>query len=359
MAKALTPPLGRLAKVELRQAWISEPGDFTPWLAQPENIVLLGEAIGIELEVESLERSVGPFRADILCRDTTDRHFVLIENQLERTDHTHLGQLLTYAAGLDAVTIVWIAARFTDEHRAALDWLNRATTPGINFIGLEVELWRIGDSPLAPKFNVVSKPNDWSRAVREQAVAGGQMSPNEQLHYDFWTQFREFLEARGSAVRTTRPSSSYWTNASVGRSNFYLSAWNGMRDGRSGVQFEMTGPDAKAHFRLLMQRHRAEVEAALSPLGPVEWRLMPEAKVSMVRILRPGAPADRSTWPDLDAWMADALETMQTLFRPLAKTLDASEAPPAVDHGAGEEASKTEPGWPATRRSTESPRSDL
>ena len=86
-----TPPLGRLARVDLRQAWISEPGDFTPWLAQPENIVLLGEAIGIELEVESQEKSVGPFRADILCRDTTDRHYVLIENQLERTDHTHLG----------------------------------------------------------------------------------------------------------------------------------------------------------------------------------------------------------------------------------------------------------------------------
>src|SRR6476646_1010509 len=128
MSHAPIHPLGRLARVELRQAWISEPGDFTPWLAQPENIVLLSEAIGIELEVESQERSVGPFRADILCRDTTDRHFVLIENQLERTDHTHLGQLLTYAAGLDAVSIVWIAARFTEEHRAALDWLNRATT---------------------------------------------------------------------------------------------------------------------------------------------------------------------------------------------------------------------------------------
>ena len=219
--------LGRLAKVELREAWISEPGDFTPWLAQPENIVLLGEAIGIELEVESQEKSVGPFRADILCRDTTDRHFVLIENQLERTDHTHLGQLLTYAAGLDAVTIVWLSARFTEEHRAALDWLNRATTAGFNFFGLEIELWKIGDSPFAPKFNVVSKPNDWSRAVREQAAASGDMSPNEQLHYDFWTQFRKYLESRGSAIRTTSPSMNYWTNAPVGRSYFTLSAWNG------------------------------------------------------------------------------------------------------------------------------------
>jgi hypothetical protein len=336
MAHVSTPPLGRLTQVELRQAWISEPGEFTPWLARQENIALLGDAIGIELEVESEEKSVGPFRADILCRDTTDRHYVLIENQLERTDHTHLGQLLTYAAGLDAVTIVWVASRFTDEHRAALDWLNSATRSGFNFFGLEVELWRIGDSPLAPKFNVVSKPNDWTQTVREQVAA--QMSPNQQLHYDFWTQFRAFLEARGSAVRTTRPSTNHWTSASVGRSNFNLSAWNGMRDGRSGVQFEMTGPNAKQRFRLLEQRHRAEVEATLARLGPVEWRLMPEAKVSMVQVLRQGSPTDRSTWPALNAWMADTLEVMQSLFRPLVKTLDADEATPGTDDEASDDA---------------------
>lgn len=336
MAHMSTPPLGRLTQVELRQAWISEPGDFTPWLARQENIVLLGDAIGIELEVESEEKSVGPFRADILCRDTTDRHVVLIENQLERTDHTHLGQLLTYAGGLDAVTIVWVAARFTDEHRAALDWLNSATRSGFNFFGLEVELWRIGDSPLAPKFNVVSKPNDWTQTVREQVA--GQMSPNKQLHYDFWTQFRAFLEASGSAVRTNRPSTYHWTSASVGRSNFNLSAWNGMRDGRSGVQFEITGPDAKRRFRLLEQRHRAEVDATLAILGPVEWRLMPEAKVSMVRVLRQGSPTDRSTWPALDAWMADTLQAMQSLFRPLVKTLDADEPTLGTDDEASDDA---------------------
>ncbi len=336
MAHMSTPPLGRLTHVELRQAWISEPGDFTPWLARQENIVLLGDAIGIELEVESEEKSVGPFRADILCRDTTDRHFVLIENQLERTDHTHLGQLLTYAAGLDAVTIVWVAARFTDEHRAALDWLNSATRSGFNFFGLEVELWRIGESPLAPKFNIVSKPNDWTQTVREQVA--GQMSPNQQLHYDFWTQFRAFLEARGSAVRTNRPSTNHWTSASVGRSDFNLSAWNGMRDGRSGVQFEMTGPHAKQHFRLLEQRHRADVEATLAGLGPVEWRPMPEAKSSMVQVLRQGSPTDRSTWPALDAWMADTLEAMQSLFRPLVKTLDAEEATLGTDDEASDHA---------------------
>lgn len=231
---------------------------------------------------------------------------------------------------------LWVAARFTDEHRAALDWLNSATRSGFNFFGLEVELWRIGASPLAPKFNVVSKPNDWTQTVREHVA--GQMSPNKQPHYDFWTQFRAFLEARGSAVRTTRPATNHWTSASVGRANFNLSAWNGMRDGRSGVQFEMTGPDAKQRFWLLEQSHRAEIEATLARLGPVEWRLMPEAKVSMVRVLRQGSLRDRSTWAALDAWMADTLEAMQFLFRPLVKTLDAGEAAPGTDEEAGDDA---------------------
>jgi hypothetical protein len=162
------PSLGRLERVDLRTAWLSESGDFTPWLASEENISLLGDTIHLELEVEAQEKNVGPFRADILCKDTASDNWVLIENQLERTDHSHLGQLITYAAGLQAVTIVWIAERFTEEHRAALDWLNEATSEDINFFGLEVERWRIGNSPVAPKFNVVSSPNDWTRRVSQQ-----------------------------------------------------------------------------------------------------------------------------------------------------------------------------------------------
>jgi hypothetical protein len=111
--------LGRLEKVDLRHAWENEAGSFTPWLAEEDNITLLGDTIGVELEVEAQEQPVGPFSADILCKDTVNSRWVLIENQLERTDHTHLGQLMTYAAGLDAVTIVWIAKKFTEEHRAA------------------------------------------------------------------------------------------------------------------------------------------------------------------------------------------------------------------------------------------------
>jgi len=156
--------LGRLAKVELRDVWKNEAQDFTPWLAEEDNLALLGDTIGLDLELEAVEKGVGPFSADIVCKETANNTNVLIENQIERTDHTHLGQIMTYAAGLNAVTIVWVAKRFTDEHRAALDWLNEITNEDITFFGLEVEVWRIGDSAKAPKFNVVSKPNEWTKA---------------------------------------------------------------------------------------------------------------------------------------------------------------------------------------------------
>ena len=142
-------PLGTMERVkDLRVVWDSEAGGFTPWLAREENLALLGDALNLELTLEGTEESVGSYRADIVCRDTLTEGLVLIENQLEQTDHRHLGQIFTYAAGLNAVTIVWIATRFNEEHRAALDWLNAITDESVNFFGIEIELWRIGGSAL-------------------------------------------------------------------------------------------------------------------------------------------------------------------------------------------------------------------
>ncbi len=182
-------PLGRLVKVNIRDYWEREDNDFTPWLAEEENIRLLGNSIGIDLELEAQEKEVGLFRADLLCKDTATGDFVLVENQLERTDHGHLGQLLTYASGLNAVTIIWIALRFTEEHRAALDWLNEITDESIRFFGLEIELWKIGDSDLAPKFNLVATPNDWSKTVIGAAknIEKAQQTGIKKLQIDYWT----------------------------------------------------------------------------------------------------------------------------------------------------------------------------
>jgi hypothetical protein len=176
IANSTAAQLGRLIWGDVRQIWMHEEKDFTPWLAREENLSLLGQTLALNLALEAQEKYVGTFRADILAKDVNSGQWVLIENQLERTDHGHLGQLITYASGLKAVTVIWIAERFADEHRAALDWLNEITSNSIHFFGIELELWRIGDSPLAPKFNVISKPNSWAKGVSESTNFAG----NEQ-----------------------------------------------------------------------------------------------------------------------------------------------------------------------------------
>jgi hypothetical protein len=167
--------LGRLIPVPVREVWTHEANGFTPWLAHSANMALLGETLGLgDLEVETTEQTVGRFSADIVARDDAGA-FVLIENQLEPTDHRHLGQVLTYLAGLEGdATVVWIATEFLEEHRAAIDWLNANTNDRFDFFGVEV--LRIGSSSPAPRFNIVAKPNDWSRGVRATArQVGGKL----------------------------------------------------------------------------------------------------------------------------------------------------------------------------------------
>ncbi len=204
------PNLGRLEKVDLRTCWQREDTDFTPWLATSENIALLAETLGFtELAVEETEANVGPFRADVLCRDVGSEGYVLIENQLERTDHSHLGQLLTYAAGLEAASIVWIAAGFAEEHRAALDWLNRHTHEGINFFGVQVELWRIGDSPMAPRFHVVVMPNDWTKRVAT-ATKGGRHAAHHEDYLAFWQGFAAYVNKHVPQLPPPKPAARNW-----------------------------------------------------------------------------------------------------------------------------------------------------
>ena len=318
------PALGRLERVELRNAWNSESRDFTPWLAKAENLDLLGEAIGLELELEAQEKFVGPFRADILCRDISTNSWVLIENQLERTDHSHLGQLLTYAAGLDAVTIIWIAEKFTEEHRAALDWLNTVTSEKINFFGLEIELWHIGSSPMAPKFNVVSKPNDWTKTVSEGArqLEAGEFSATRQLQLEYWTGFKNFLQQHNSTIKIGTPQAQNWMDFSLGRTGFGLQAFINTRDRRIGVDLILYGRYAKPHFHLLEEKKQTIEEQ----LGiNLDWAENPRRVLSYLYLHnRDMDPTVKEQWPEQYKWLREKLEALKSVFVPKIKNLDAS-----------------------------------
>lgn len=322
--------LGTLEKVDLRSAWATEAQHFTPWLASESGLQLLGDTIGVELEREAEEQPVGPFKADILARrvDTPDEHWVLIENQLEPTDHKHLGQLLTYAAGLEAVTIIWVAAEFTQEHRAALDWLNEITDDRFEFFGLEVEVWRIGHSPAAPKFNVVSSPNGWRRTLREGVrAAEAPVTPVKQLQLRYWEALRSQLTARNSSVRPRAPRPQHWTTFSAGRSGAWLTAVANTRDDEIAVQFCMNGQRnrtrAKQWFRELLADKEA-IEAAVG--APLAWEELPNKLSSRVALyLRNTNPETEADWPAQHLWLAETLESFTKVFRPRVALL--SEAP--------------------------------
>ena len=202
--------LGRLERVELRSAWPHEAGNFTPWLAQQENLDLLGDALGMELAFEAAEKPVENFSADILAKDVATERWVLIENQLEQTDHSHLGQILTYAAGLDASTIIWIAKEFREPHRAAIDYLNHISGSEFNFFAVQIELFRIGESALAPRFNVLAKPNDWSREVLASASNRAAQSERSLQWREYWQKFLAVADARGLKVVTKTPPKEGW-----------------------------------------------------------------------------------------------------------------------------------------------------
>ena len=330
--------LARLEPVDLRKVWQSEPADFTPWLAQPDNITLLGETLGLELDVDSTEAGVGPYRADIVCRDTADGSsegaLVLIENQLERTDHNHLGQLLTYAAGLDAVTVVWIAAPFTDEHRTALDWLNQKTDQSVNFFGLEIELWRIGGSPIAPKFNVVAQPNDWTKTIRVATGQGREISETQRQQLEFCIEFEELVKSRGDGVRCQKPGARHWLYSSLGRTGMTFACAISTSPPFVRVELALDGDDAKAWFSLLED----DSESIEEEIGEeLIWHNLPNRKGTRVQIKNNLDFRNQSQREEAKEWIYDRLRMFHEVLKPRALALNAADATIDMnDEGASE-----------------------
>lgn len=324
----MIPKLGKVQRVDVRSAWMNEASHFTPWLASEEGMELLQDTLGMELEVEATEKFVGPFKADILAKrtDTTDDHWVLIENQLERTDHRHLGQLLTYAAGLDAVTIVWVAESFAEEHRAALDWLNDVTGEGLEFFGLEIELWQIEGSPPAPMFNLVAQPNEWTKEVKQQA-SDGTLSETQKLQKRYWRAVRELLLERNSRVRPGKAQAQSWVTYALGKKDTWLGSCVNTRENRVWVEFCCYGPPGKVWFDQLAEK-KDQIESELG--FSLDWRRMDTKKMSKVLYaLDPADPTDESDWKRQHAWMADHLERFHRVFQP--HVLELSDEGPAGD----------------------------
>jgi hypothetical protein len=310
--------LSKLDRVPLREAWKHEAGEFTPWLAEPDNLNALADALGVsELVLVAIEQWVGDFKLDILCTDGDEQ--VIIENQLDETDHKHLGQILAYAAGVSAKKVIWVAKSFRPEHVAALQFLNDNTTEHLSFFGVQIELWRIGDSPLAPKFEVVVKPNDWAKSGRDQARAASTASPTKQLQQKFWTALVERLAKSAPQIRPQKPRPQHWLSNSIGRAGFGLNSTANTRDERLGVELWIPGAEAKRHFADLS----AEKKDIESKLGfELDWQELPDAKACRIATWYPDASIeDESRWDEYFNWLTQRLVKMDQVLRPIVKAL--------------------------------------
>jgi hypothetical protein len=312
--------LGEFEPVDLRTIWNNEATDFTPWLANAENLERLSKALGMDLETTGTEQSVGPYRADLLCKDAFSGNAVLIENQLEKTNHSHLGQILTYSAGLNVKTVVWIASRFTDEHRAALDYLNEITEEGYSFFGLEIELWKIGNSAPAPKFNIVSRPNTWTKNVRESNQQHGELTEIKRQQLAYWSAFKEFMDARKSSVRCQNGSPQHWVNMSIGKSGFWLTARVNSLKSVISADFRFKTSSSKAiYFAFLSDKEAIEKEFG----GTLEWYDLPDGKESYVTVIKEKADfRNEQDWKNQFEWLAERLEKLDNVFRKRVRKMD-------------------------------------
>lgn len=300
--------LGKLEKVDLREVWKHEATDFTNWLAQEENLSLLSDEIGIDICLIQTEASVGKFNVDILAEEENTGRKIVIENQLELTDHDHLGKIITYASGYDAEIIIWIVRNIRDEHKQAVDWLNEHTDDKINIFAIKMELWKIGDSPCAPKFYVVSQPNDWAKAVKKTTTQSG-LSDTKNLQLEFWTNFKEFVRDNNGNFRLRKPNPQHWYDISIGCSNAHICLTVNSQTKQLGCEIYIN--DSKPLFHAL----ESQKESIQNELGlELHWHLLPEKKASRIRYFSSGDITKTDQWENYFAWFMKKALAFKKVF---------------------------------------------
>lgn len=290
--------LGKLREVNLRDIWPNEAADFTKWLGRKEGLDLLGEAIGVELDPVETESAVGAFSVDVLARDSVTDRPVVIENQLEDTDHDHLGKIVTYAAGKDASVVVWVVKRAREEHARAIEWLNQHTDDTVAFFLVEVHAWRIGSSDPAPAFDVIERPNDWARAMR----GSDGLSETKQLQLDYWRAYYDRAHSDRkftAAFNPQRPAARNGTDLAPGHKDMTLFLSVDAR--ASAIRVDIY---VRHDFGLMedILSHADELEQ-LTGIRPTSRR---GKKDGRVRFERTGYPlGDRARWPEYVSWQLD------------------------------------------------------
>ena len=300
--------LGTLEEIkDLRKVWPHEALNFTPWVA--ENVDLLADAVGLDITIDETESSVGDFNVDIYASETGTDRKIIIENQLEDTDHDHLGKLITYASGKGADVVIWIVKHAREEHKAAIEWLNNHTDDKIGFFLCEIKLFQIGDSQMAPSFTVVERPNDWTKEIKKTAGTNS----TQQIRLEYWQAFNDhaFQDAGFSkAFNKRKPSTDHWYSLSLGSSACSISILRIQRRNELDVEFYIN--DDKELFKSVYA-HKDEIEAAMG--YKLDWRELPEKKASRIIVEKAVELDNRDKWPEQFDWAMDVCLKMKKAFK--------------------------------------------
>ncbi len=302
--------LGSLKKVNLREFWTHEAFDFTQWLAKEENIQLLSDEIGISLVNVRSEEAIGRYSVDLVAMDEDSERKVIIENQLEYTDHKHLGQIITYASGYNASIIIWIVKEVREEHQKALEWLNNNTTSDLSFFLIRMELWQIGDSPYAPKFHILVEPNDWAKAIQQSNSGTNALTDTKLTQLEFWKQFISYGKANNTSLRLGRKArAQHWYNISYGTSISHISITVNTRENLLGAEIYIPKSEK------LFQRFYENKEAIESKLGfELDWQPL-EGKQAFRIIIQTSADITiEEDWENYFEWLKDKAEKLAKTF---------------------------------------------
>ena len=268
--------IGKLEEVDIRELWKHEQYDFSEWLSKKENIENLNDILGLTLVDISKETYVGSYRCDLFAKDETTGIKVIIENQLEMSNHDHLGKIITYASGLDAKVVVWIVKEAREEYRSAIEWLNNNTNSNINFFLIEIHAYKIGNSDNAPMFQVIEQPNDFIKN-NKSINSNDTMNKSQSQRLEFWNQFNNVLVERGKPFNVRKSTTDHWYNVAIGTSDARIDITLVNKDSVIGVELYIT--DNKEFFDKLYQR-KDEIE---NDLGfKLDWRRLNNSKASRI-----------------------------------------------------------------------------
>ena len=306
--------IGKLQEVEIRDLWHHEQYDFSAWLVKDDNIALLNEKLGLTLVDINTEAYVGAYRCDIVAVDETTGIKVIIENQLENSNHDHLGKIITYASGLDAKVIVWIVKEARDEHRSAIEWLNNNTSKDINFFLIELHAYKIGDSDPAPMFQIIEQPNDFIKESKNNKSADA-MNKRQSERVEFWTIFNEHIINRGKPFSVRKATTDHWYDIAIGTSAAHISVTLVNKDSYVGVELYINSN--KALFDKLYE-DREEIEKQLG--FKMDWQRLDTAKASRILYRINGLNFDDHS--NYDALIDEAIDKvikMKTVFQDRVK----------------------------------------